>query len=131
MAFSLHAGTRLLVVAPHPDDESIATGELIQQVRQVGGQVDILLLTHGDNNPWPQRWMERRFRILHRSAPRDHPGGEIGCRQAAARRRDIAMGDEGRIDHPHPRLHHPGLGGQVGAGRQIADQAQLRQQQRA
>lgn len=63
MAFSLHAGTRLLVVAPHPDDESIATGELIQQVRQVGGQVDILLLTHGDNNPWPQRWMERRFRI--------------------------------------------------------------------
>lgn len=63
MASSLHAGTRLLVVAPHPDDESIATGELIQQVRQAGGEVRILLLTLGDNNPWPQRWVERRVRI--------------------------------------------------------------------
>ncbi|RDJ00616.1 PIG-L family deacetylase [Dyella solisilvae] len=50
-------------MSPHPDDESIATGELIQQVRQSGGQVRILLLTNGDNNPWPQRWMERRLRI--------------------------------------------------------------------
>ncbi|HET6552092.1 MAG TPA: PIG-L family deacetylase [Dyella sp.] len=63
MAFSLSAKTRLLVVSPHPDDESIATGELIQQVRQFGGEVRILLLTNGDNNPWPQRWMERRLRI--------------------------------------------------------------------
>ncbi|WP_130620531.1 PIG-L deacetylase family protein [Dyella amyloliquefaciens] len=63
MAFSLNARTRLLVIAPHPDDESIATGELIQQVRQLGGEVRILLLTNGDNNPWPQRWVERRLRI--------------------------------------------------------------------
>lgn len=63
MALALTAGTRLLVVAPHPDDESIATGELIQQVRQLGGEVRILLLTLGDNNPWPQRWVERRVRI--------------------------------------------------------------------
>lgn len=55
--------TRLLVVAPHPDDETIATGELIQHVRGAGGTVDILLLTAGDNNPWPQRWLERRLRI--------------------------------------------------------------------
>jgi LmbE family N-acetylglucosaminyl deacetylase len=55
--------TRLLVVAPHPDDETIATGLLIQQVRAAGGEVRILLLTAGDNNPWPQRWLERRVRI--------------------------------------------------------------------
>jgi LmbE family N-acetylglucosaminyl deacetylase len=60
-AFS--ARTRLLVVAPHPDDETIATGLLIQQVRAAGGEVRILLLTAGDNNPWPQRWLERRLRI--------------------------------------------------------------------
>ncbi|MDE2154623.1 MAG: PIG-L family deacetylase [Xanthomonadaceae bacterium] len=60
-AFS--ALTRLLVVAPHPDDETIATGLLIQQVRAAGGEVRILLLTDGDNNPWPQRWLERRVRI--------------------------------------------------------------------
>lgn len=63
VALTLNAGTRLLVVAPHPDDESIATGELIQQVRLAGGEVQILLLTNGDNNPWPQRWVERRVRI--------------------------------------------------------------------
>ncbi|HEY8683224.1 MAG TPA: PIG-L deacetylase family protein [Rhodanobacter sp.] len=55
--------TRLLVVAPHPDDETIATGLLIQQVRAAGGTVRILLLTAGDNNPWPQRWLERRMTI--------------------------------------------------------------------
>lgn len=60
-AFS--ACTRLLVVVPHPDDESIATGLLIQQVRAAGGEVRIVLLTAGDNNPWPQRWLERRVRI--------------------------------------------------------------------
>jgi LmbE family N-acetylglucosaminyl deacetylase len=61
MGFS--ARTRLLVVAPHPDDETIANGLLIQQVRAAGGEVGIVLLTDGDNNPWPQRWMERRLRI--------------------------------------------------------------------
>lgn len=60
-AFS--AQTRLLVVAPHPDDETIATGLLIQQVLAAGGEVRILLLTTGDNNPWPQRWLERRVWI--------------------------------------------------------------------
>jgi N-acetyl-1-D-myo-inositol-2-amino-2-deoxy-alpha-D-glucopyranoside deacetylase len=57
------AQTRLLVVAPHPDDETIATGLLIQQVLAAGGEVCVLLLTAGDNNPWPQRWIERRVRI--------------------------------------------------------------------
>jgi N-acetyl-1-D-myo-inositol-2-amino-2-deoxy-alpha-D-glucopyranoside deacetylase len=57
------AATRLLVVAPHPDDETIATGGLIQAVRAVGGDVTVLLATNGDNNPWPQRWMERRLLI--------------------------------------------------------------------
>lgn len=61
LAFSAH--TRLLVVAPHPDDETIANGLLIQQVRAAGGAVRIVLLTDGDNNPWPQRWLERRLWI--------------------------------------------------------------------
>ena len=59
----LSAQTRLLVVAPHPDDETLATGVLIQQVVAAGGHVRVLLLTDGDANPWPQRWLERRWRI--------------------------------------------------------------------
>lgn len=64
------AQTRLLVVAPHPDDETIATGILIQQVLAAGGAIRVLLLTAGDNNPWPQRWIERRVRIGPRERER-------------------------------------------------------------
>ena len=60
---SLSCETRLLVLAPHPDDETIGTGVLLQQVVQAGGEVRIVALTSGDNNPWPQRWLERRVRI--------------------------------------------------------------------
>jgi LmbE family N-acetylglucosaminyl deacetylase len=60
---ALSPQTRLLVVAPHPDDETLAAGLLIQQVLAAGGAVRVLLLTDGDDNPWPQRWLERRWRI--------------------------------------------------------------------
>lgn len=70
-----------MVVAPHPDDESIATGELIQQVRQAGGQVRIVLLTLGDNNPWPQRWVERRV----------HIGADARRRWGERRRNEVAQ----------------------------------------
>lgn len=62
-ALDISVQTRLLVVAPHPDDETIATGELIQHVHAAGGEVRVLLLTNGDDNPWPQRWLERRLWI--------------------------------------------------------------------
>ncbi|CAG0939685.1 hypothetical protein GPROT2_00689 [Gammaproteobacteria bacterium] len=55
--------SRLLVVAPHPDDETIAAAGLMQAARQAGATVRVWLLTDGDNNPWPQRWVERRWRI--------------------------------------------------------------------
>jgi N-acetyl-1-D-myo-inositol-2-amino-2-deoxy-alpha-D-glucopyranoside deacetylase len=77
-AFS--AQTRLLVIAPHPDDETIANGMLIQRVRAAGGAVKIVLLTAGENNPWPQRWLERRLRI------------GAADRQRWARRRQIELG---------------------------------------
>jgi LmbE family N-acetylglucosaminyl deacetylase len=54
---------RVLVVAPHPDDESIATGGLLQVARAAGAVCRVLLVTDGDNNPWPQRWQEKRWRI--------------------------------------------------------------------
>ncbi len=41
-------GERLLVVAPHPDDETLAAGGLIQRVLATGGSVRVVLLTAGD-----------------------------------------------------------------------------------
>ncbi|QAU23882.1 PIG-L family deacetylase [Dyella sp. M7H15-1] len=62
-ALSVSAQTRLMVVAPHPDDETLGCGLLIQQVLAAGGVVRLLLLTDGDNNPWPQRFIERRLHM--------------------------------------------------------------------
>jgi LmbE family N-acetylglucosaminyl deacetylase len=60
---TLPSDARLLVFAPHPDDETLATGELIQLAREEGATVRVVFATDGDNNPWPQRWTERRWRI--------------------------------------------------------------------
>lgn len=41
-------GERLLVIAPHPDDETIGAGGLIQRVHAAGGEVRVVLITAGD-----------------------------------------------------------------------------------
>ncbi|HET8899742.1 MAG TPA: PIG-L family deacetylase [Rhodanobacteraceae bacterium] len=63
LATAINADARVLVVAPHPDDESLAAGGLLHRAVTAGAAVRVLLLTDGDNNPWPQRWLERRWRI--------------------------------------------------------------------
>lgn len=45
------ADTKLLVVAPHPDDETLSAGGFMQQVRVAGGQVRVVYLTDGDGYP--------------------------------------------------------------------------------
>lgn len=40
--------TRLLIIAPHPDDETVMAGGLIQRVLEKGGLVKIIYLTAGD-----------------------------------------------------------------------------------
>jgi LmbE family N-acetylglucosaminyl deacetylase len=59
----LTGSDRLLIIAPHPDDESIAAGGLLQIATAAGAALRVLVLTDGDNNPWPQRWVEKRWRI--------------------------------------------------------------------
>ncbi len=56
-------GARLMVLAPHPDDESLAAGGLIQRALEYGVPVDVVFASDGENNPWPQRVLERRIRI--------------------------------------------------------------------
>jgi len=44
-------GDRLLVVAPHPDDETLGCGGLIQQATSSGASVLVVILTNGDAFP--------------------------------------------------------------------------------
>jgi LmbE family N-acetylglucosaminyl deacetylase len=46
---TLEANDRLLILAPHPDDETIATGGVIQKAVALGAPVRLVFLTYGDN----------------------------------------------------------------------------------
>jgi LmbE family N-acetylglucosaminyl deacetylase len=54
---------RTMIVAPHPDDDVIAAGGLIQRIVAGGGEVSVVYVTDGENNPWPQRYMKRKWSI--------------------------------------------------------------------
>ncbi|MDB6169595.1 MAG: hypothetical protein JWM88_2459 [Verrucomicrobia bacterium] len=71
---------KVVVLAVHPDDESLAAGGLIQQAMARGADVRVIVVTDGDNNPWPQRFIERRWRI-----------GAADRRRWARRRRQEAV----------------------------------------
>jgi LmbE family N-acetylglucosaminyl deacetylase len=57
--------TRLLVVSPHPDDETLGAGGLIQRVLRSGGEVKVVFMTSGDGYP---EGVEMEDRIAHPTA---------------------------------------------------------------
>jgi len=85
-------GERILVVAPHPDDEALGCGGLIQQAVANGADVHVLLMTNGDASqfavvfgereaPWipanmvslgKKRQDESRSAMMKLGLPRDH-----------------------------------------------------------
>ncbi|MDD5562367.1 MAG: PIG-L family deacetylase [Thermoanaerobaculaceae bacterium] len=80
---------RLLVLLPHPDDESVAAGGLLQHALEVGSRLLVVFFTDGDNNPWAQRASELRWRI-----------GPADRARFAARRRDEVRAALGRLGVP-------------------------------
>ena len=48
---TVDSDTKLLVIAPHPDDEVLGAGGLMQRVRAAGGMVHVVYLTDGDGYP--------------------------------------------------------------------------------
>jgi LmbE family N-acetylglucosaminyl deacetylase len=57
------SSSRLMLFAPHPDDESLACGIVIQNAVRAGAAVRVVYVTDGENNPWPQRLLERKWRL--------------------------------------------------------------------
>lgn len=54
---------RVLVLSPHPDDETLAAGGLIQDVLQHDGEVAVIFLTNGDGFPWEARYSTRKLMV--------------------------------------------------------------------
>ena len=40
--------TRLLILSPHPDDETIGCAGLIRRIKKAGGEVYVMIVTYGD-----------------------------------------------------------------------------------
>ncbi|MEI6350296.1 MAG: PIG-L family deacetylase [Verrucomicrobiota bacterium] len=85
---------RLLLIAPHPDDESLAMGGLIQHALQAGAAVRVVFATSGDNNPWPQRWIEKRWSIGHEETRR---WGSIRRQEARLALKKLGVKTEARF----------------------------------
>jgi len=51
----LQPNERVLIIAPHPDDEVLACGGLIQQALALGDSVWVVYVTAGDGS-WPPAW---------------------------------------------------------------------------
>ena len=63
-ALALGADTRLLIIAPHPDDEVLGAGGLIQQIRSADGIVHVVYLTDGEGYPRGVKAERRHGKIL-------------------------------------------------------------------
>ena len=73
--------TRLLVIAPHPDDEALGAAGLVQRVVAAGGSVRVLLMTSGDAFP---EGVEAA-RHIRRPRPRDYRSyGDLREREATS-----------------------------------------------
>ncbi|MGC4030017.1 MAG: PIG-L family deacetylase [Steroidobacteraceae bacterium] len=59
----IRPGDRLLVISPHPDDESLCCGGLIDEARRAGAQVAIVWVTSGDGFRWDAMVVQRRLRV--------------------------------------------------------------------
>lgn len=49
---SISSEDRILILAPHPDDEVLGCGGIIQKAVELGIPIKVVFLTYGDNNQW-------------------------------------------------------------------------------
>ena len=59
----LSSRSRVMLFAPHPDDESLAAGIFLQRAVATGAAVRVVYATDGERNCWPQRVLEGKMRI--------------------------------------------------------------------
>lgn len=79
----IDARTSLLVVSPHPDDETLCCAGVIRRVVAAGGRASIVWLTSGDGSELDMLLIERQLRI-HPEKMRDLAGKRMREARAAA-----------------------------------------------
>jgi len=59
---------RILIIAPHPDDEVLAAGGIIQKAVDIGARVKILYVTEGQHNPISLVMYEKKIPFKNRQS---------------------------------------------------------------
>ena len=90
---------RILVLAPHPDDEVLGCAGVIQAARAAGLPVRIVYFTYGDNNEWAFL-LYRRHPVLTPAAMRAM--GEIRHGEALAAGRILGLSTNDQIFLGYP-----------------------------
>jgi len=85
---TLSASDRILVLAPHPDDEVLGCAGIIQQAQRLHLPVRIIFLTYGDNNEW-SFLLFRKHPVLVPQAVRNM--GTIRRTEAVAAARELGL----------------------------------------
>ena len=78
---TLEPGDRILVLAPHPDDEVLCCGGVLQEAVARGLPVRVVFLTYGDSNEWSFLAYRKRPEVTPRAA---RALGEVRRREALA-----------------------------------------------
>jgi LmbE family N-acetylglucosaminyl deacetylase len=90
---TLTSEDRLLVLAPHPDDETVLNGGLIMAARTAGAEVRVVWATDGEQNPWAQLAHEGRWP----TGTSDHARwGRMRREESRAALRALGAGDVGQ-----------------------------------
>jgi LmbE family N-acetylglucosaminyl deacetylase len=86
------SSSRLILFAAHPDDETLGCGVILQRAVSAGAAIHVVYVTDGDNNPWPQRAIERRWNL---SAADKQRWGKLRRTEALAALRalDVLLAD--------------------------------------
>jgi LmbE family N-acetylglucosaminyl deacetylase len=80
-----------MLIAPHPDDEALACSVILQRALQSDVSVRVVYVTDGDNNPWPQRFLEKKWRLLESDRQR---WGKLRQGEALAALRALGLTDD-------------------------------------
>lgn len=96
---SLDARTSLLVVAPHPDDETLCCAGVIQRVLRAGGRASVVWITSGDGSFLDLLLVEKS---LIRSTGRQRELAARRMREARAAVSLLGVPDDGQLFLGYP-----------------------------
>jgi LmbE family N-acetylglucosaminyl deacetylase len=102
----------ILVLAPHPDDESLGCGGTVKLLTQAGMQVDVILMTRGENGlDAPHQQSAAAHEQLAATRERE---ARAACEVLGVRNVEFLSGIDGDLMH-QPQLVKP-LAGLLSAG---------------